>query len=385
MSKISRSFFVFSNHFFFLLSSSSSFFFLLSHLSGVKKVLETRFNAQEALRKDLKESLKFPMSQGRTLTLADGRVLGYELYGAGVDDTKVKKYLVLCHGTPGSRLFMTPEMEQAAKARGIQVIIPERPGYGLSTPQPTRTILSGAEDVKELLQHLGIARQASSSAEEAAGEEHGRDAAPKEDRTAKVAVMGYSAGGPFALACAQALPDLVSSVILIGAVSPPDTPHSTRGMTLINKVAYFLARTWLWAVEVGVKSEAADLQKDPIKKLREILATTIGDNQTYLMNPAIERVFAISGLEMYSRPSGAEAEALDYWLFCHPWGFELQNLPKEIKYHVWYGLTDESVVPAMGEHFNQVLPGCHTTPVEEKGHLLFFEVWGDALNQALSS
>ncbi|KAJ5481684.1 hypothetical protein N7475_000496 [Penicillium sp. IBT 31633x] len=75
---------------------------------------------------------------------------------------------------------------------GIRVIAPERPGFGLSTVQPNRRIMGWPADIQALARHLSLSR---------------------------FAILGGSGGGPYALACAQGLPqDMMSAVgVIAGA------------------------------------------------------------------------------------------------------------------------------------------------------------------------
>lgn len=355
-------------------------------------MLTARHSSQKALVSELSSTLTFPIeTDGSTLKLKDERILGYKLYGAVGESHRVNKYLVFCHGTPGSRFFMTPSMVDYASEKGVQVrrfllassfaclasliasdfllsslhifspqvIVVERAGFGLSTFKRDRTILEFASDLGELLDHLEIRE------------------------STKVSILGYSAGGPFALGCAKVMPHRVSSVLLVSSLSPPECPKSTSGMSFMNKIAYFIAGTSYWLLKHAVGSEAAATVKNPIKKMQENLATVPGDAQVYMTKPEIERVFVVSALEMYSRPHGAEAEAMDYWLFTHPWGFELPTLDPQVKYHVWYGEEDNSVVPTMGQFLAQQLPGSTVKVVADKGHLLFFDLWKELIDRAL--
>jgi pimeloyl-ACP methyl ester carboxylesterase len=74
---------------------------------------------------------------------------------------------------------------------GVRLITADRPGYGRSDPQPGRGILSWTADVEALAGSLGIQ---------------------------EFSVMGHSSGGPYALACADAMPDRVKlSAVTEGA------------------------------------------------------------------------------------------------------------------------------------------------------------------------
>jgi pimeloyl-ACP methyl ester carboxylesterase len=72
--------------------------------------------------------------QDQTIRLAGGRTVGFADYGIP-DATAV----LWCHGGPGSRLEPAYLRREATEA-GLRIIGIDRPGYGLSTPQPGRTI-----------------------------------------------------------------------------------------------------------------------------------------------------------------------------------------------------------------------------------------------------
>ena len=113
----------------------------------------------------------------RVERLAGGRRLGYAEFG----DPHGQPVLAI-HGTPGSR-FMFALTDQAARLRGLRIIAPERPGYGLSDYCRKEGLPHAADDLKSLADTLGLDR---------------------------FAVLGVSGGGPFAIAAASAMPDRVA-------------------------------------------------------------------------------------------------------------------------------------------------------------------------------
>lgn len=123
-----------------------------------------------------------------TCRLPDGRTLGYAEFGCPNG-----RPLMWFHGFPMSRLDGWAA-DRIARRRGIRVIAPDRPGFGLSTFQPSRRIVDWPADVKALADHIGIKR---------------------------FAVLGLSGGGPYAVACAYALPKqtMTACGVLIGG--PP--------------------------------------------------------------------------------------------------------------------------------------------------------------------
>src|SRR5712675_1401945 len=130
-----------------------------------------------------------PNTIQRTIQTSDGRTLAIE--EAGDPDGRP----VLVHnGTPNSRHLYGPNAADAA-ARGLRLIGYDRPGYGESTPQPGRTVADCAADVRAICAELGIDR---------------------------MVTWGHSGGGPYALACAALLPDLVSAAATLASPAPFD-------------------------------------------------------------------------------------------------------------------------------------------------------------------
>ena len=122
----------------------------------------------------------------RIVRLADGRALAYAEWGAP-DGFPVFGF----HGSPGSR--RTHLGEEAPRSADVRLILPDRPGFGLSDPQPGRALLDWPRDVAALADHLGVDR---------------------------FAVYGFSGGGPYALACAWAMPERVTAAAVVGGEGP---------------------------------------------------------------------------------------------------------------------------------------------------------------------
>src|SRR4249920_849325 len=109
-----------------------------------------------------------------TMTARDGRIVEYR--AEGPSDGPI---LVFHHGTPAGAVRVPPIFD-AAQRLGLRTLVHDRPGYGASTAHPGRRIADVADDVEDLLDAIG------------AGE---------------FITVGWSGGGPHALACATLLPD----------------------------------------------------------------------------------------------------------------------------------------------------------------------------------
>jgi pimeloyl-ACP methyl ester carboxylesterase len=125
-------------------------------------------------------------STALTLTRPDGRQVGYADFEPA-DGTPV----LWCHGGPGSRLEPSADAP-AARAAGFRFIGVDRPGYGLSTPQPGRTIAGWVPDGLAVLDALDVEQ---------------------------AIVVGVSTGGAYALALAAAAPARVTGVIACCALT----------------------------------------------------------------------------------------------------------------------------------------------------------------------
>ena len=85
-----------------------------------------------------------------TISLRDGRLLGYAQYG----DLSGKPVFHF-HGSGGSRLEH-PVDNSILTDLGIRFISTDRPGHGLSDMHPNRKLLDWPDDIIQLADHLGI-------------------------------------------------------------------------------------------------------------------------------------------------------------------------------------------------------------------------------------
>lgn len=122
-----------------------------------------------------------------TYTLSDGRTLSF---ATGGDPSG--RPVIVHHGTPGSRLFGALLAAPATEA-GVRILVPDRPGYGRSSPPLAGwTWRNWPDDLAELLDAESIDR---------------------------AGIVGFSGGGPFALAAANG--GWATRVGLISTVVPP--------------------------------------------------------------------------------------------------------------------------------------------------------------------
>lgn len=307
----------------------------------------------ESLRRDPSlQSNQFPSTSGETLLLqgGEGRRLGYAVYGA--PSAPPARTILFMHGTPGTRLFFTHAHDAYAARHAVRVVVPERPGYGLSTPARARSLASTVAEMVQLLDHLALHR---------------------------VHCVGYSAGGPFAIAFAAAAPARCASLSVVSSLSPPGA-GVTRGMTALSKFGYLLSRRTPALLRSLVALMSRVAVANVFAPARDDF--TAEENRRFRADADLRACFARSTLELYSRPGGARAEADDYCLMAAvDWGFSLE-VPDHIPVRLYGGGADDKCTPAMFQELKRQLPD-RTTSLLTKGatHLYFYDLFIESLFQ----
>jgi pimeloyl-ACP methyl ester carboxylesterase len=136
--------------------------------------------------------------EDQTIGLAGGRTVGFADYG--IPDARA---VLWCHGGPGSRLEPACLRREAGEA-GLRIIGIDRPGYGLSAPQPGRTIAGWVPEALAVAGHLGIGQ---------------------------FAAVGTSTGGAFALALAALAPQRVPGVVACCSMTDIRWPEGRATMS----------------------------------------------------------------------------------------------------------------------------------------------------------
>jgi pimeloyl-ACP methyl ester carboxylesterase len=277
----------------------------------------------------------------QTITLADGRTVAYCEWGGPSGHP-----VVLLHGGPGSRL-LCPD-EDATAAAGVRLLTVDRPGYGGSDARPDPSLPGWADDLQTLADRLGLER---------------------------FAVVGYSAGGGYALACAATMPGRVSAVGLACCEGPYDEVPGAleQGMTPEERTLFELIRRDPSSARPAVADHVRWYQ-DP---------DMIGDWERE--GPAVD-------VPILARPDVRDAMTrmwregarqgvgglVDDWIALSlPWGFGLSDV--RVPVSVWHGELDHIVGPEHARWLSAVLPNSRLVLYPEEGHLLPLRHWDEIL------
>jgi pimeloyl-ACP methyl ester carboxylesterase len=274
----------------------------------------------------------------RTITLADGRTLGFVEVGDPEGHPVVSN-----HGGLSSRLDVVP-CDAAARAHGLRVISPDRPGIGLSDPRPGRTLAGWADDVGQLADQLGIDR---------------------------FATMGWSFGGGFAQGVARHLADRLSALVLVASVVPVDWEGMRATIDRMDRVFMGLSEHAL-----GRLAERSIFHVMAVEAHRrpEAFARQSGDR-----GPSAEALSAAIAEGL----SDTDGVVEDYRTFDRPWGFD----PAEITVptQIWQGDADELVPPDWGHRLQAAIAGSTLTVVPGATHFLWYDHWDEIFDGLASA
>ncbi|TQN42794.1 pimeloyl-ACP methyl ester carboxylesterase [Blastococcus colisei] len=269
-----------------------------------------------------------------SIRLRDGRTLTYAEWG----DPDGRPVLG-CHGSPSSRLERHVEDPDAYRRWGVRLVVPDRPGFGRSDPQPGRRVMDWPDDVRALVDHLGIDR---------------------------FAVLSLSGGAAYALACAHVLGDRVSGVGVLGGAPPPDVPWPWPRWVpeRVRSAAHRPTRAaaLLQPVFAPIALRPATIPRYLQVRLNPADRRVIG-------RPAVRRILSETFTEGLRNGAGALAE--DRALLFRPWGFPLSAVRQRV--HVWHGTQDWQVPVSLGQVLVAMLPHCTAHWFPGEGHFLVFD------------
>ena len=265
-----------------------------------------------------------------TVSLPDGRELAYEEYGVA------SGFPVLSfHGGLSSRLDAAPAHD-AAVGLGIRLVSPDRPGMGLSTYQKGRRLLDWTDDVVHLTSALDID---------------------------EFAVMGWSAGGPYAAACAARLPGRVTATALLSSAVPLDQYGTTRGLSFEDRALLLLCQRTPWLASALMKVSIVNASN--ARLLRAVMRSFPAADRTVLTEwgpPDHPLAFVREAMRQ-----GTEGCVQDYRIFGAPWGFSLEEI--RVPVQIWEGADDRTGPPGYRAFLKRHIPQATVTVVPGEGHL----------------
>lgn len=278
----------------------------------------------------------------QTLILQDGRRLGFAEFGAPTGHP-----VFFFHGSASSRLDR-PASESMLAQLGIRFITTDRPGHGLSDPQPKRRLIDWPQDVRQLADHLGIR---------------------------EFYVAGHSAGGPHALACAHQLPERVIAGAAISSVAPMSRPGAYEGMPPLNQLLARSARQAPWITRLIRRITRGMVMGDVEKATQQMMYSIPDSDKDVLHSPQNVEIMVSSIREGFRQ--GSRGVDQDDILVNQEWGFDLASVKPRID--IWHGEADVNVPIHAGEYLRDALPHARATFLPGAGHFFVLNRWEEIL------
>ena len=253
--------------------------------------------------------------------LPDGRAIAIEEYG----DPNGAPVLYF-HGWPASRL-------EAGLIGNLPVrlLALDRPGYGRSTPSPGRRLLDWPDDVAAVADRLGLNR---------------------------FHIVGLSGGGPFAAACAYAMPQRVAGLALVCPVPPASSvSHHAPGVGHLFRLGR----------HPKVAHRLLSLLR-PLLRQRIITPRTLVGNSLPAADRAVLTRPMLAGLARAWREGigrSVQGALSDANIYAAKWQFPTTGIT--VPTTIWHGEEDSLIPPAALAPY-EAIPGAVLHLLPDQGH-----------------
>jgi pimeloyl-ACP methyl ester carboxylesterase len=284
--------------------------------------------------------LKEMAEENQTISLPDGRQLGYLIVGKG-------KPVFYFHGTASSRLEVLLLKEITRKKR-LRLIGVDRPGAGLSTFTPKKRLRDFTTDINHLADCLGIDR---------------------------FAVLGWSGGGPYALTYLAFFPERVTRAIIVGSPALPfdvATAHNNSLARFAMKIPA-LGMLALKRLQAQVLNANKDIEAFlQSKNGKNILRNWSKEDAKFFADKAWATLMYASMAEAFRQgDDGVKAVFQEHQLFMKTWPKKVSKIPSG-KVYVWQGADDKTCRVDNASRVAEAVPGAHLEIFSGEGHCVMF-------------
>jgi pimeloyl-ACP methyl ester carboxylesterase len=267
--------------------------------------------------------------------LSDGRRLAYSV--AGPRDGFPVLYF---HGAIGSPPRRSDALEAEIARSRIRYLMVDRPGFGGSDPRPGRCVADFAGDVEQLADAL---------------------------RFDRFSVVGVSAGAPYALACARALPERLLGAAAVSSIPPGLKLRHARGMDARYRLGLIALARWPRLIARLGDSVVELVRRRPQLLARAMSAGAGASDRSLLADAEARETAARSFLAATAR--GVAPMIEDYLVCRRDWGFSPAAVAGRV--HLWHGVEDRLMPIALVRPLAAALPNCRPAFTSGDGHFFF--------------
>ena len=291
----------------------------------------------------LPSSTMSPVSNdGQRMRLPDGRRLAWSDSG---DPNGLP--ILYMHGISGSRHLRHPDDGILHELR-IRLIIPERPGTGDSDPLPGRTVMDWPKDVAALADRLELQR---------------------------FVVLGNSAGTPYALATAHALPQRIVSVHVISATPPIERMEDLKAYSPQFRMAMMVARYSPSLFPPLMRFVVRSIRSDPYAYLEGIMRNMTERDRAVFEDATLRENYVL-GLVAGAK-HGTQYLATEGLLGVHGWSARKLQISAPIDFY--HGDADWQIAIDAARRWVAQIPGARFHVIPDAGHFLIYSHWRELL------
>jgi pimeloyl-ACP methyl ester carboxylesterase len=272
------------------------------------------------------------------ITTPDGRKL--EFWLTGPEDGLPLVY----HGGTPSAAIPFETRDRAAAEAGLRLVTYSRPGYGASTPRADLDrewqVADDVTDTVELLDALGIG---------------------------EFVTLGWSGGGPRALACAALLPGRCLAACSLAGVAPygADGLDWAAGMGPENVRDFEAALAGRAALTPLIEQQVEEMAHGTAEALADAFGQLVDEVDAAALTGDIAEYLAASNRR--AGLQGAVGLLEDNLVEIRPWGFEVGAITVPVS--IWQGAHDLMVPFGHGSWLASRVPGARVHLFDDEGHV----------------
>ena len=274
------------------------------------------------------------MHKKDVIQLPDGAVLAFQEYG---DPTGTP--VIFCHGWPSSRT-MAQLADEPARAVGVRVISPDRPGISDSSMHVDRKLSDWPRVVERLVDDL---------------------------RLGDFRILAISGGAPYAYATAMAMPERVRAIGIVGGVIPFAELKDFKGLLPLYRLMLGFYRNrpqllrHMFHLVRPFLSVRTPIRLRPL--LLKLLLLRPCDASSLRDDTAFEAIFES---QRRAWRGSAEGIMIDAQIYAQPWGFAAEDVRVPVR--LWHGIEDRAFAVRLAEDIASRLPNCKARFIENEGH-----------------
>lgn len=266
---------------------------------------------------------------------SSNKKVAYTIYG----DPSLSTPVIYFHGFPGSR-YEVEFIHPYALQHGISVISFERPGLGKSEYDGRRSVLSIANIVSDLLNHLDI-------------------------KTFKI--LAVSGGTPYALATAALLPERVTDCLILSGVSRYEESALIEKMGSFDRSLLMLAKNSPLMAKAALSCAWTAWRVSPQKMFKTFVRAMHPSDRKLLNQDIFKNAFLKNMKESIRQsPRGIFKELS---LLVSSWQIPYEKIISPVTF--LHGKNDTFVPPVMMHENAKMIPQSKIELIDNAGHFMF--------------